>query len=424
MSPLLIKAYSWVGQKIGLGAQDAGFWRYWGGGDNYSGKSVNQATALQLSTVWACVRLLAETIATLPLNLYAIDRQKKASIAYGDQLYTILHDSPNGDMTAVDFWESIMAAILLWGNAYCRKDRLGTGDLVGLTPLRPELMLPFRDRDSGDMVYRYSAPAGRIDYDTSDIFHVKGFSLDGLVGLSPIAFARNSMGAAMAIEEASAVTFARGMRPAGVLSTEQILKKDTRDAIETKLTEKFAGAMNAGKVFVAEAGLQYKQVTMNPEDSQMLESRSFSVEELCRWYRVPPFMVGYTEKTTSWGTGLEQQNIGFLTYSLRPYLKRIEQAIWKSLISPNMRPTRFAEYNLEGLLRADSKGRAALYASAAQNGWMTRNEIRDKENVPRCDDANANKLTVQSNLLPLDDLGKNPPAQTPPASENSGHEDT
>lgn len=419
MSSLLIKAYEWVGQKIGLGAQDAGFWRYWGGGDNYAGKSVNQQSALQLSTVWACVRLLAETIATLPLNLYAIDRQGKASIAYGDRLYTILHDSPNADMSAVDFWESLMAAILLWGNSYCRKDRLGNGDLVGLTPLRPELMTVFRDRETGDLVYRYSAQAGRIDFDPSDIFHVKGFSLDGLVGLSPVAFARNSMGAAMAIEEAAAVTFSRGMRPAGVLSTEQILKKDVRDAIEAKLVEKFAGAMNAGKVFVAEAGLKYQQVTMNPEDAQMLQSRSFSVEELCRWYRVPPFMVGYTEKTTSWGTGLEQQNIGFLTYSLRPYMKRIEQAIWKSLIPPNLRPTRFAEYNLEGLLRADSAARAALYASASQNGWMTRNEIREKENQPRVDDANADKLTVQSNLLPLGDLGKNPPSPTKPAPETT-----
>ena len=405
-------AFAWLGDKLNITPRDESFWRWYTGGDNYSGKSVTQQSALQLSAVWGCVRLLAETIATLPLNLYRIDRTGKSSVAYGDALYTILHDEPNAEMTAVDFWESILASILLWGNGYARKDVMG-GQLVALTPLRPELMAVVRDQVTGAIVYRYSDPRGRVDYREDEVFHVKGFSLDGLVGLSPIAFGRNSMGAAMAIEEAAAVTFARGMRPGGVLEMAQVLKPDQRKQAEDGLMAKFTGALNAGKVMLLENGMTYKQITMNPEDAQMLESRAFAVEELCRWFRVPPFMVGYTEKTTSWGTGLEQQNIGFLTYSLRPYLKRIEQQITRSLIPANLRPTRFAEYNLEGLLRADSAGRAALYASAAQNGWMTRNEIRAKENQAASAEANADALTVQSNLLPLDKLGLTSPAQTP-----------
>ncbi len=410
---ILQSAFSWLGDKLNISTRDESFWRWYGGSDNWSGKSVTQQSALQLSAVWACVRLLAETIATLPLNLYAIDRNGKSSVAYADALYRILHDVPNGEMTAVDFWESILAAILLWGNGYARKDIVG-GVLIGLTPLRPELMAVVRDQVTGAILYRYSDPRGRVDYTEDQIFHVKGFSLDGLVGLSPIAFGRNSMGAAMAIEEAAAGTFSRGMRPGGVLQMEQVLKPDQRKQVEDNLIGKFSGAVNSGKVMLLEAGMKYQQVTMNPEDAQMLQSRAFSVEELCRWYRVPPFMIGYTEKTTSWGTGLEQQNIGFLTYSLRPYLKRIEQQISRSLIAPKMRATRFAEYNLEGLLRADSAGRAALYASAAQNGWMTRNEIRAKENQPASDEANADALTVQSNLLPLDKLGLSAAAATPP----------
>lgn len=410
---ILQSAFTWLGDRLNLNVRDESFWRWYTGSDNFSGKSVTQQSALQLSVVWGCVRLLAETIATLPLTLYAIDRSGKSSPAYGDTLYSILHDSPNAEMTAVDFWESMLASILLWGNAYARKDIIG-GKLVALVPLRPELMALTRDQTTGDLMYRYSDPGRRIDFTEDEIFCIKGFSLDGLVGLSPIAFGRNSMGAAMAIEEAAAVTFSRGMRPGGVLQMTQVLKPDQRKAAEENLLAKFSGALNAGRVMLLEAGMEYKQVTMNPEDAQMLQSRGFSVEELCRWYRVPPFMIGYTEKSTSWGTGLEQQNIGFLTYSLRPYLKRIEQQITRSLIPPNLRATRFAEYNLEGLLRADSAARAALYASFAQNGVMTRNEIRAKENLPAVDGGDA--LTVQSNLLPLDQLGKTPPAATPPTN--------
>lgn len=403
---------AWFGYQPRPAASDASFWSAYGGGENYSGKTVTQQTALQLSAVWGCVRLLAETISTLPLMVYKIDRSGKSSVAYGDALYTILHDAPNDEMTAVDFWEAQLASILLWGNSYALREMTG-GTLTALIPLRPEIMAVTRNQ-AGAIIYRYALPSGIVDYTEDDIFHISGFSLDGIVGLSPIAFARNSMGAAIAIEEAAAVTFSRGMRPGGALTMDQVLKPDQRDQVRDGIMAKFSGAMNGGQTMLLEGGMKYQQITMNPEDAQMLQSRAFAVEELCRWYRVPPFMIGYTEKTTSWGTGLEQQNIGFLTYSLRPYLKRIEQQITRSLIPSNMRATRYAEFNLDGLLRADSAGRAALYASAAQNGWMTRNEIRAKENQPASDAANADALTVQSNLLPLDKLGQSMSAQTPP----------
>jgi HK97 family phage portal protein len=303
-------------------------------------------------------------------------------------------------MTAVEFWEAVVACLCLWGNAYVEKGMVGRA-IAALTPLRPDLMSVQRT-DSGALEYRYSDPAGLRVYSEDEILHIKGFGIDGLTGLSPIGYARNSLGAAMATDEASAKVFANGMRTSGFVQAPQVLKPDQRQQIRETIAE-FTGSGNAGKVMVLEAGFEYKQLTLPPEDAQMLETRAFQVEDICRWFRIPPFMIGHTEKSTSWGTGLEQQMIGFLTFALRPYLTRIEQAVKKSLVPAPDRGRIFAEFNLEGLLRADSKGRAELYASAAQNGWMKRDEIRAKENLPP--EPGGDVLTVQSNLVPLDQLG-------------------
>lgn len=377
-----------------------GYWLRQPGGYSSAGKSVTVDTALQLSTVWACVRLLAETIATLPLGVFEQDRNGQKVAARNHPLYPLLHDQPNADMTAVEFWEAVVGCLCLWGNAYVEKGMVGRA-VAALTPLRPDLMTVQRT-DTGALEYRYSDPAGLRVYGEDEILHIKGFGIDGLTGLSPIGYARNSLGAAMATDEASAKVFANGMRTGGFLQVGQVLKPDQRQQIRETIAE-FTGSGNAGKVMVLEAGMTYSALTLPPEDAQMLETRAFQVEEICRWFRIPPFMIGHTEKSTSWGTGLEQQMIGFLTFALRPYLTRIEQAVKKSLIQAVERGRVFVEFNLEGLLRADSQGRAQLYSTFAQNGVMTRNEIRAKENLPP--EPGGDVLTVQSNLVPLDQLG-------------------
>jgi HK97 family phage portal protein len=378
-----------------------GYWLNQPGGSSSAGKRVTVDSALQLATVWACVRLLAETIATLPLGLYRQDAQGRKEAARDHPLYALLHDQPNADMTAVEFWEAVVACLCLWGNLYAEKSFVGQR-LVALTPLLPDLVRPFR-RENGRIAYAYSDPDGYRELDEDQVLHIKGFGIDGLTGLSPIAYARNSLGAAMATDEASAKVFANGLKTSGFVQVDKVLKEDQRKQIQGILSE-FTGSGNAGKVMVLEAGMKYEQLTLPPEDAQMLETRAFQVEEICRWFRVPPFMIGHTEKSTSWGTGLEQQMIGFLTFALRPYLTRIEQAVKKSLVPPAERGRVFAEFNLEGLLRADSQGRAALYNAFAQNGVMDRNEIRAKENLaPR---PGGDVLTVQSNLVPLDQLGR------------------
>lgn len=389
---------SWIGKRIRL--TDSGFWSAYFGTSNYAGKSVTAETAMQLSAVWSCVRLLSETIATLPVAVYRQDTSGRKTPARDHPLYSLLHDQPNADFTAAEYWEGTVACLCLWGNAY--SERTSSAGLTrSLTLLRPDWMEVFRTPD-GALRYRYHDPEDYRELGEDEIFHVRGFGVGLDVGLSPIAYARHSLGSAMAADEAAAKMFANGVQTSGFLSSDTTLTKEQREQFRENL-KKFMGSENAGKLMVLEAGLKYQPLTLSPEDAQMLQTRAFNVEEICRWFRVPPFMIGHTEKSTSWGTGLEQQNIAFLTYALRPYLTRIEQAIKRQLIPRALRGQIFAEFNLEGLLRADSQGRAQLYSQMAQNGIMTRNEIRAKENLEPKD--GGDDLTVQSNLVPLPQLG-------------------
>ena len=396
----LTNLYSWIGKTLKL--TDGDFWQSYYSSDTSTGKVVNAQTALQLSAVWSCVRLLSETVATLPLGLYERDAAGNKLAARAHRLHSVLHDQPHANFTAVEFWEVVVAHLALWGNHYSLITRAG-GSVAALEPLHPECVTNISVSENGRLKYRIER-AGKVDsIDESEVFHVRGFGVSGLVGLSVLGMARQSLGLAMATEESAGKVFANGMQPSGFVEAPMVLKKEQRDAFRESLNE-FTGSSNAGKTLLLEAGMQYKPLSMNPEDAQMLETRAFNIEEVCRWFRVPPFMIGHTEKSTSWGTGLEQQMIGFLTFALRPYLSRIEQAIKKSLLTPVERQSLFAEFNLEGLLRADSEGRAALYSQMAQNGIYTRNEIRSRENLPPIDGGDV--LTVQSNLISIDQLGK------------------
>lgn len=411
------KARDWVIGNLRL--VDPRLYEALGGAPSHAGYSVTVETSLQLSAVWSCVRLIAETIATLPLPVYRLDAMGRKIPAKDYYLYPLLHDQPNADMTAAEFWEAMVGCLCLWGNAYAHKERTVGGRLIALNPLRPDWM-QVRRASNGAVLYRYHDPdakGGVIEYSDEDIFHLKGFGTDGLIGMSPISYARHSFGNAMAVEESVGATFKNMVRPSGVLSTDQMLTRAQQDAYERNLGERFSGAINAGKVMTLMGGFKFQPIALPPEDAQMLQTRGFNTEEICRWFRVPPHMVGHTEKVTSWGSGIEQQMQGFLTFALRPYLTRIEQAIRKSLIPPLDQGVISAEFNLEGLLRADSHGRAEFYGVMVEKGLMTRNEIRAKENLPPLE--GADRLTVQVNMTFLDLLGTVPaPAnQSIPATE-------
>lgn len=367
-----------------------------------TGELVNDHMSLSLSVVWACVNLLAGTGGTLPLVLYRGTGDSR-EVAKDHPLYRVLHDSPNFDQTDVDFLEFLFASVELHGNAYARIVRAG-GQVNSLHPVAPHLVT-VRRLASGTLEYRWTEDGKAFVETDATMLHVRGFGGNPLGGLSTLRFARNTFGLARSIERAAGNTFRNGLRPSGVLTMPGVLKDDQRDAIEAGLQRKFAGAINAGRPMVLEGGVTWQQMMIDPEDAQMLESRRFSVEEICRFFGVPPFMIGHTEKSTSWGTGIEQQTLGFQKYTLRRRLRRVEKAMTKQLLSAEDRAAGYyVEFNIEGLLRADSAGRARFYQTMTQIGTMTINEVRKLENLPPVNGGDVPRMQMQN--VPITEAGK------------------
>ncbi|HBO5325084.1 TPA: phage portal protein [Pseudomonas aeruginosa] len=398
----------WLGVPIGL--TDGAFWQEWFG-TSASGKNVTVDKALQLSTVWACVRLLSESVSTLPLKLYRRLPDGSREQAKDHPLFRLLCRTPNAEMTPQRFMLMVVASICLRGNAFVEKKMIGTR-VVALVPLLPQYMRVKRE-DSGRLKYTYTENGVERVIPEKYLMHIRGFGLDGVCGMLPVTMGREIFGSAMSAEEAAAKVFAQGMQASGILSGDTTLTPKQREDLRASLTA-FMGSQNAGKIMVAEAGLKYQGITMNPEAAQMLESRSFNVEEMCRWFRVPPFMVGHMDKQSSWASSVEAQNLHFLTNSLRPLLVNIEQEITRCLIGEADADEFFAEFAVEGLLRADSTARAAWYNTALQNGWMSRNEVRRLENLPPIEGGDV--FTVQSALVPLEQLGATAGGVSPAAT--------
>jgi HK97 family phage portal protein/HK97 family phage prohead protease len=362
----------------------------WGsrGADSASGASVNAESVMALSAVWGCINLIAGTIASLPLMMYRTAEDGSRKIAKDHPLYRVLHDSPNSQQTALDFWEFICASIELWGNGYARKLTIG-GRVVGLKPIMPDA-ITVRRLANGDLQYRWTEDGVSFVENSAAVLHVRGFGGNPLGGLSTLAFGKRVFGLAIAIDQAAGSTFRNGLRPSGVLSFTDWIPKERRDDVDKAMVEKYMGAMNAGRPLILEGGATWSSLGISPEDAQMLESRGFSIEEICRFFGVPPFMIGHTNESSNWGTGLEQQTLGFQKFTLRRRLKRIEQAIEKQLLAPaDLAAGITVEFNLEGLLRGDSTGRANFYTSALGDtqkpGWMLRNEVRRLENLSPVD---------------------------------------
>ncbi|RVJ58232.1 phage portal protein [Sinorhizobium meliloti] len=384
-----------------------------------AGESITDQNVLAISAVWACVNLLAGTIASLPLIVYRTNSRGERTLARDHPLFRILHDSPNYDQTATDFWEFSSASIELWGNSYAAIERNGGGRVAALTPLRPD-SVSVRRLENGNLEYRWTMDGENHVGSDRAILHIRGFGGDPLGGMSTLHFGRHAFGLARAIDRAAAGTFSNGMIAQTALTFERWLTDEQRNLAETKLSEKYIGAKNSGRPIILEGGTKIDVLSIKPEDAQMLESRGFSVEEVCRFFGVPPFMVGHTQKVTSFGSGLEQQVLGFQKFTLRRRLKRIEQALEKQLLTPAERAAGLTiEFNLEGLLRGDSTARAAFYQSALANGWMTINEVREKENLPRVEGGDVPRMQMQN--VPITEAGKQQEA-LPAPSENQESE--
>lgn len=376
-----------------LSIENTDGWYASGMGD--AGEPVTDSSVLSISSAWACINLLSGTIASLPLMVYRRDAKGVREVYREHPLYRLLHDSPNYDQTAVDFWEFMAASIEMRGNAYARIERNSRG-IASLMPVNPALM-GVRRLQNGSIEYRWSQD-GRYFVETDKtVLHIRGFGGNPLGGMSTLHYGRHTFSLARAVDKSASSTFKNGMRPSGVLTFDKWLTPEQRKLAEEKLASKFQTAADTGKPMILEGGTKWEQLTLAPDDAQMLESRSFSVEEVCRFFGVPPFMVGHTEKTTSWGSGIEQQTLGFQKFTLRRRLKRIEQAIEKQLLTAADRAAGVSvEFNLEGLLRADSAGRARFYQQMTQIGAMTINEVRDLENLPPVDGGDIPRMQMQN----------------------------
>lgn len=370
-------------------------------GTSTSGQNVSVDKSLHLSAVWACVRVISETISTLPLKIYERKPDGSKSVAVDHPVYQILCRQPVIDLTPARFMQMIPASICLRGNSFSEK-LFFKKELVGIRPLLPQYMNVGSD-DAGRITYKYSDPVTKTEREIprENIMHIRGFSLDAAVGLTPIQFGADIIGSALATNEAASNVFKNGLQNSGFMTSSVPLNPEQRTALRNNL-QQFMGSSNAGKVMLLEGGFDYKGITINPETAQLLESRSFSIEEICRWFGVPPVIIGHMEKQSSWASSIESLYTQFLITGLRPMLVNIEQEIGRCLLDND--DSYFAEFAVEGLLRADSNGRASYYKQALQDGWMNRNEVRAKENLPPIE--GGDKFTIQLNMTTLDKVGQ------------------
>ncbi|MEE8658862.1 Phage portal protein [Acetobacteraceae bacterium EV16G] len=386
----------------GVSLTDLRLGAFLAGGPSYTGQVVTVDAALQLDTVWACIRLISETIASMPLKLHAQQGDGQSILARDHPLYRVLARAPNADMTPIEFWSCMAACCLAWGNGFAQVMRRGDGQIVALNPLRPDRMSVQRNASTGGLTYIYSYQGQTLILGEDDIFHIKGFSFDGLMGISPITAGRQSIGAAIAAEESAGRMFRNGLLSQTYISAPAYLSSEQKEQAQ-KLLSDYTGAINAGKTPLLEGGWKIESVGLNAEDMQLLQTRQLGVAMLCRWFGVQPVMIGAMEKSTAWGTGLEQMNLWFLQYGLMPWLQRIEQAVARCLLPPAERDHYFARFNVDALLRGDSTARATYMKTAVNNGWMTANEARANDNLPAM--AGGDVLMVQSQMVPLTDIG-------------------
>ena len=378
-------------------------------GSSSAGKAVTERSAMQMTAVYACVRILSEAIAGLPLHLYRHNSEGGKEKAVDHPLYRLLHDEPNPEMSSFVFRETLMTHLLLWGNAYSQIIRNGKGEIVALYPLMPNKMSVNRDAN-GRLYYEYTrsteeAPTMKgstVRLSPADILHIPGLGFDGLVGYSPIAMTKNAIGLAIATEEYGSKFFANGAQPSGVLEHPGTLKDPSR--VRDSWQSTFGGSGNANKVAVLEEGMKYTPISISPEQAQFLETRKFQINEIARIFRVPPHMVGDLEKSSF--SNIEQQSLEFVKYTLDPWVVRWEQSIQRALLRPEEKRDYFVKFNVEGLLRGDYQSRMNGYATARQNGWMSANDIRELENFDRIPAEDGGDLyLINGNMTKLSDAG-------------------
>lgn len=369
-------------------------------GGTTSGKTVNERTAMQTTAVYACVRILAETIASLPLHTYryTVNGKEKAT---DHQIYHLLADEPNPEMTSFVFRETLMGHLLLWGNAYAQIIQDGRGKVIALYPLLPNKMTVDRT-EKGELYYIYNKEGQTYPLRNDEVLHIPGLGFDGLIGYSPIAMAKNAIGMAIATEEYGAKFFANGANPGGVLEHPGVVKDPAR--VRESWNSVYQGSSNAHRVAVLEEGMKFQSIGIPPEQAQFLETRKFQINEIARIFRIPPHMIGDLEKSSF--SNIEQQSLEFVMYTLDPWVVRWEQSIKRVLFSDVEKKDYFVKFNVDGLLRGDYQSRMNGYAVGRQNGWLSANDIRELENMNRISEELGGDLyLINGNMTKLVDAG-------------------
>lgn len=348
-----------------------------------AGPVVNERTAMSVSAVYACVRLIAGAIASLPLPVYQRTPSGRDRVEH--DLWWKLNEEPNPVMSAAVFWEYMVSSMLLSGDAYAviRRPSRSSPAILGFEPVHPKRVQVKRG-DDGRLHYIVIGENNIADgYDQDDMVHFPGIGFDGLCSLSPIAHAgKQAIGLALAAEEHSARVFSNGARPDIAIEVPGALKEETVELLRSTWDDRFGGASKSHKPAILTGGVKVHEISMNAEDAALIATRQFQVTDIARIYGVPPFMIGETEKTTSWGAGVEQMGIGFVQYTLRPHLTRIEKELNRKLFRT---ARNFVEFNVDGLMEGDSKSQAEYFGKAlggpGSQGWMTVNEVRRLKNM-------------------------------------------
>ena len=384
-------------------------------GASTSGKRVTERSAMQMTAVYCCVRILSEAIAGLPLQFYKYTDDGSKVKAVDHPLYFLLHDEPNPEMTSFVFRETLMTHLLLWGNAYAQIIRNGKGEVTALYPLMPDRMKVDRD-EHGQLYYEYTVydgdeQQGRSKTNQSfkivrltphDVLHIPGLGFDGLVGYSPIAMARNAIGLAMATEEYGSAFFKNGAAPSAILEHPGTLKNPER--VRESWNATFGGSNNSGKIAVLEEGMKYTPISIAPNEAQFLETRKFQIDEIARIFRIPPHMIGDLERATF--SNIENMSLEFVKYTLDPWVIRWEQNLKRALLTREEKNHYFFMLNVDGLLRGDYRSRMEGYAVGINNGFMCPNDVRALENLDKIpDDLGGNLFMVNGNMVPLKDAG-------------------
>jgi len=385
-----------------------------------SGIIVDEESALKISAVYACVKVISETVASLPLKLYKKLPSGDTEVASHHPLYSVLNCTPNDEMTAFTFWELLTTNLLLRGNGYATVKRNKSGQVTELYPLKAENMTVIRDPTTDALKYEYKSGVKTKTYTPRQIIHIPAFTSDGVKGKSPIGYAREAMGLALATEEFGARWFGNGARPGGILEHPGVVKDPEK--LRTSWNQVYQGSKNSHKVAVLEEGMKYHSIGMSPEDSQFLQTRAFQLTEIARIFRVPPHMIGDLSRSTF--SNIEHQSIDFITHTIRPWLVRLEQAIMRTLLNEDERTIYFAKFNVSGLMRGDFATRMSGYATARQNGWMSANEIRALEDMNKIPaDQGGDLYLLNGNMITAIAAGQNgqvqaaaplPTAQPPP----------